>query len=476
MWWNPLDIQISDERSEARSLISRLEIRRGKKAAFAAASFGVAGALAYLPAFAGLSAEARHCLFILVSAAALWVSEAISAYAVALVVMGLEILLLAGLGRKGDSGDYLRYLTPWSSSIIWVLLGGFVLGKAATKTGLDRWLARSVIRTVGTTPRRALLGIMGVGFVLSMFMSNTAATAMLLAVTAPVIEALAPRDPLRRAFLLGVPVSANVGGMGTLVGSPPNAIAAGVLGEVNFSEWMLFGLPPALLLFALSYWLLVRKYEPLDREARVELPDEAGQNAERLPAWRRYVVVGVFTGTVGLWMTSGVHETPMTVVSFLPVVVFAATGVLRPGDVRALPWDVLLLVAGGLSLGATMSDTGLAAWLVERVPVPGSLGATALAFALAIVAMALSNVMSNTAAANVLIPIGVALAHGHARSVAIPIALAASCAMLLPVSTPPNALAFASGELDARDFRAVGLLIGLAGPVVIVAWCWILPT
>jgi len=177
--------------------------------------------------------------------------------------------------------------------------------------------------------------------------------------------------------------------------------------------------------------------------------------------------------TVLLWMTTSWHRTPTPVVSFLPIVVFAAAGVLRPHDIRALQWDVLLLVAGGLSLGAAVTDTGLAAWLVERLPTSG-VSQMALALALSFSAMALSNVMSNTAAANVLVPLGIALAPGFEEGVTIPIALAASCAMCLPVSTPPNALVFATGEVSSRDFLGLGLVLGLIGPLLAVGWCALL--
>jgi len=466
--------QVSDERAEARSLYGRLEIRRGKKGALAAAAFAAAALVAYAPRHESLPAAGRHGLFILVVAAVLWATEAVSAYAVGLLVMGLEILLLGGLGRDGGEERWIRYLQPWSSSIIWLLLGGFVMGRAATKTGLDRWLAQTVLRAFGTVPSRALLGLMCVGFVLSMFISNTAAAAMLLAVVAPVVATLQPGDRLRKGLLLGVPAATNIGGMGTLIGSPPNAIAAGALGgSIDFARWILFGLPPAILLFAVSYLWLRRAHPPSDPATRLVLPriaPDGDAGGEPLPAWRRYLVMLVFCVTVALWLTSGWHRTPTPVVSFLPVVAFAATGVLRPQDIRSLQWDVLLLVAGGLSLGAAISDTGLASWLVQMLPT-SSVSQGALALAIALAAAVLSNLMSNTAATNVLVPIGIALAPGFEEAVAVPIALAASSAMCLPVSTPPNALAFATGELTARDFLGLGVLLGILGPVLAVAWC-----
>jgi solute carrier family 13 (sodium-dependent dicarboxylate transporter), member 2/3/5 len=424
-----------------------------------------------VPAHESLSTAGRHGLFILVVAALLWATEAISAYAVGLVVMGLEILLLGGLGREGAEDRWIRYLQPWSSSIVWLLLGGFVLGKAASKTGLDRRIATTVLSAFGPTPSRSLLGLMTVGFVLSMFISNTAAAAMLLAVVAPVVAGLHPGDPLRKGLLLAVPLATNVGGMGTLIGSPPNAIAAGALGgRIEFARWILLGLPPALVLFAVSYVWLLRVHPARDPARSLVLPRPTIGEGERLPAWRSHLVMIVFAVTIALWLTSGWHRTPTPVVSFLPIVAFATTGVLRPHDIRALQWDVLLLVAGGLSLGAAMTETGLATWLVDRLPTAG-LGRVALAMGLAFAAALLSNVMSNTAAANVLVPIGIALAPGFEEMIAVPIALAASSAMCLPVSTPPNALAFASGEMASRDFLGIGILVGVLGPLLAVLWC-----
>jgi sodium-dependent dicarboxylate transporter 2/3/5 len=235
---------------------------------------------------------------------------------------------------------------------------------------------------------------------------------------------------------------------------------------------MLLGIPPALALFVVSFVWLRRTHPPLDPTTRLVLSPPA-VDGERPSAWRRYLVMIVFTVTVILWMTTGWHRTPTPVVSFWPVVVFAASGVLRPHDIRALQWDVLLLVAGGLSLGAAVTDTGLATWLVELLPTSG-VSQVALALGLALSTVVLSNVMSNTAATNVLVPLGIALAPGFEERVAVPIALAASCAMCLPVSTPPNALVFATGEVTARDFLRLGLLLGVLGPLLTVAWCALL--
>jgi sodium-dependent dicarboxylate transporter 2/3/5 len=460
--------QISEERREIRGLIQRLEVRSWHQAAQALGCLALAGAVSFLPAHAGLSQDGRHALFILVLAAGLWVSEAVAAYGVALLVVALEILLLGELGRDGE--DWSRFLAPWASPLLWLFLGGFVLGMGATKTGLDRWLARRVLMLSGTTPARALFGLMAVGFTLSMFMSNTAAAATLLAIATPIAASRPAGDPWKKAVFLGVAVATNLGGMGTLIGSPPNAIAAGALGGLDafdFTRWMLVGLPPALVLFVVSYAWLSFRYAPSDvSEAR--LPSISVEH--RLPAWRQMLVIGVFGSTLLLWMTGGIHGVPTPVVSFLPITAFAATGILRAQDIRELQWDVLLLLFGGLALGLSVTETGLASWLVEQVPV-SALGRVSLALGAAYATALLSNFMSNTAAANILIPIGVALGHGFEAPMAVSIALSASSAMCLPISTPPNAIAFAGGELGNRDFLGIGLVLAVIAPALAVAWC-----
>ncbi len=469
-------IYVSDERNAIRWLLGRLEVRSWKHGAYAAACLGAALLIAYAPGHAGLSPDARHALFILVFAAGLWLTEAIPAFAVALVVMALEILLLGGLGRPGHKGvEYTRFLAPWAHPLVWLFLGGFVLGHGAARTGLDRWLAERVIAVFGRTRRGLLFGLMLVGFALSMFMSNTAAAAMLIAIAAPMREGLDAKDPMRRAIVLSVPIATNLGGMGSLIGSPPNAIAASAVEAassrpLDFARWMLVGLPPAALLLGVAFWMLSRGVPLAEKGAAVAAARKAATEGQRLPNWRRLVVMITFFTTLALWSTDALHGIPTPVVSFLPITVLSAIGVLRAQDVRGLGWDVLLLLAGGLALGAAVQETGLSSWLVSALPVSGASRIT-LALVLAYAVVVISNFMSNTAAANILVPIAVELGRGHEAVTVVPVALAASAAMCLPISTPPNALAFSTGDLAARDFLRPGVVLGLLAPAVAVAWC-----
>ncbi len=188
-----------------------------------------------------------------------------------------------------------------------------------------------------------------------------------------------------------------------------------------------------------------------------------------MPPWQRPVVAVTFAATVLLWMTGQWHRVPATAVALVPIVVFSSTGILDGRDIRSLSWDVLLLMVGGLALGVGVKETGLAEWLVSALPLEG-MGTAGAILMISYAAVALSNFMSNTAAANILLPIGMALMSGLESHIAVPIALAASAAMCLPISTPTNAIVFAAGRLETRDLLAGGLLIGALAPILSCAW------
>lgn len=460
-----------DSRREANRLLGYLEVTSWRPLAVACACAGLALAAALMPEHAGLNPAGRWALFILVLAAGLWVTEAIPAYAVAMLVIGLEIAIL---GREGgvfatDEHTWKMFVEPWGSPLIWLFFGGFVLARGIQASGLDRWFSGRVLRRFGARPSRVLLGAMAVTFGFSMFASNTATTAMMIAVLSPVVVSLKD-DPFAKGLLLGVPFAANIGGMATLIGTPPNAIAAGSLAAVDpigFARWIGLGLPPAVILLFVAWIFLLRRFPP--RTTGVDLGALSTAMDSRLPSWRRLVVLATFFTTVAMWLTEPLHGVPTPVVAFVPLTVFTVTGVLSSGDIRGLQWDVLLLLAGGLALGVGVSETGLADWLVGKLPTDGA-SPLLLAGIFAVTAMLLSNFMSNTAAANVIIPMGLALAVGSEALVVVPIAFGASLAMCLPVSTPPNAIAYATGDLEGRDFLVGGALVGGVGLCLAVGW------
>ncbi len=454
-----------DERLAAQRLLGRLEVSTIQPLLLFVASFAIGLALAYLFPYDALEPPGRRGLFILFTAAALWVTEAIPAFATGLVVIALSLLLL------GDVAPASVFLAPWASPIIWLFFGGFVLAAAASRTGLDRWLATWILSFTGDTPSRVLAGAMMATFIFSMFMSNTATATMMLTMLLPVLGNLAEENAFRYALPLGIAFAANIGGMGTIIGSPPNAIAAGLLTEVspvNFFMWSVAALPVAVILALICWWFLCRWY-PSNQS--IDLSRLQQSSGLRLPLWQKLLVMIVFAVTLLLWLTSPLHGLPTAIVAFLPIVVLTISKTISADDIRQLPWDVLLLIAGGLCLGEVVERTGLTAYLVRVLPI-ADLGPIALALGLAWTCSVLSNFMSNTAAANILLPLAIALTGGRAELV-MPIALAASAAMCLPVSTPPNALAASKAHLKARDFIPGGVLIGLICAPISVAFCYL---
>ena len=465
-----------DTRREIRRLIGRLEFNSQRALKKTTICLLIALLVTFLPNYIGLNPAAQWTLFILIFAAGLWITEAMPAFAVALIVIALEIAILGrvnGVFATSDT-DWEMFIRPWSSPLIWLFFGGFILAAAASKTRLDRWLVRNVLARFGTNPTSVLFGIMSMTFTFSMFMSNTAATVMMLAVISPVITNLEKDDPAIKAIMIGIPFAANLGGMGTIIGSPPNAIAAGALADIypiNFAQWMLVGLPPAILLAAITWIYLLKRYPSKKQEIDLsKLLDDSYQSAI-LPLWKKLLVLFVFIITICLWLTTPLHGIPTSVISFIPITAFAAVGVIGVNDIRQLPWDVLLLLTGGLSLGVAVSKTGLAEWMVGGLQLSTSM-VIFIAFIFSYFATIISNFMSNTAAANIIVPIGLAVAIGFEPQVVIPIALGASAAMCMPISTPPNALAYASGKISIKDFISGGIIIGILAPLISVLWCF----
>jgi solute carrier family 13 (sodium-dependent dicarboxylate transporter), member 2/3/5 len=474
---------VRDTRRAARRFVASVEFNDVGALLRVLGCLLVAGATAFLPEWQGLDPAARRCLFILVLAAGLWATEAIPAFAVALLVIGLSILMLGrpdGVFVGPDEPDRWQiFIAPFASPLIWLFLAGFILAEAAARTGLDRTLAGAVFRAAGPRATAVLIAAMAITFVLSMFMSNTATAAMMIAVIAPVLRTLPPGHAFRPALPLGIAVAANLGGMGTLVGTPPNAIAAGFItrggAPLSFLDWMLLGLPPAVMLAGGLGAFLVYRYRARDLVLDRRALASAQETGPRAPAWQRGVVVLVFSITLLLWMFG---PAPAAVVAFVPITVLSITGVIGVAEIRQLRWDVLILMAGGLALGVGVTETGLADWLVNGLPIAG-LGLLGAGLAFGLLTAVLSNFMSNTAAANILVPLGAAAAVGIGSApgiLPVIIALSASTAMCLPIATPPNAIAYSTGEINARAFLLPGLLLGLLTPLVTVPWVsWLLP-
>lgn len=423
----------------------------------------------------GFTDSQNYVLFLLFFSIGLWLSEAIPPFAVGLFIMAYLYFTLGNARLNAHPVDVARYVQTFSNSIIWLLLGGFLLAEGMTKTGIDVYFFRFALKLSGKVPKNILLGIMLMTMLASMILSNSATTAMVMASVMPLVRKLG-KNKFSQALLVGIPLAASVGGMGTIIGSPPNAIAVGVLENngisMSFLKWMYFGIPMAVILTLAGWWLLKMLYIKDNHPIEVELPSQELPVEKDMQRKRRIVLI-VLVVSVLLWMTSSFHNITVAAVSVVPIVFLTMTRILTSEDIRKIPWDTLLLVAGGLSLGLGLQDTGLLEHFAKQMLGSG-FSSTIMFLAFAYTTMVFSNIMSNTATSTILIPLGIYMMPEHAAQIAVIIGLSASTALLLPVSTPPNAIAYSTGLLKQKEFFPGGLLIGLLGPLLIVLFAMII--
>ncbi|ODS52673.1 MAG: hypothetical protein ABS36_16655 [Acidobacteria bacterium SCN 69-37] len=435
----------------------------------------IACGVAWLAHVAGWPREQVLATAVLVATVLLWITETLPLFATAFISISLQILLLANpghwrwLGFASGNGPTLRdFMSAAVDPVLLLFFSGLVLSRAAVKTGVDRKLAAVMLRPMTDSPAHLLAGVIAATSFFSLWMSNTATTALMLTLVVPILAQLPAGDPFRKALVVAVPVSANIAGMSTPIASPPNAIAVSYISraglEISFVGWMVIAVPLVLGLLAVTWWWLLRSYRSTTETWRIDLPDAT---LSRRGTW----VIVVALLTFAAWITEPLHGVPASVAAALPVTLFFATTVITRDDVNSLDWDVLILIAGGLALGYTLQVTALDVRLAAVVPVdaPDWVRLAALAGA----TLALGTFFSNTAIASMFVPVAVITASlstsmGVTTYVVVT-AFVASLSMALPMSTPPNAMAYGSDELTSRDFIRTGGLIGAAGTGAIVA-------
>ena len=427
-----------------------------------------------------LPQEATLMAGIFTFAALLWATEALPLFATSLLIIGLEILLLAnpgdwpGLGfETAENPDYRVFLAPLADPVIILFLGGFLMAKSALKEGVDTVLANIVLHMFRGRPMLIILGLMIFTAVFSMFMSNTATTAMMITLVLPIVADLDKDDRLRKGLVLSIPFAANIGGLGTPIASPPNAVASGYLinagYEISFLGWMAAALPFMIGLLLITWLMLAAFFRTSTK--KIEIKETHNKITHR-----GILVMFIFALTVGLWLTDSLHGLPASVVALIPAIGLTTTGLLGRKDYNSLEWHILTLIAGGIALGVGMSMTGLDQTLIDLMPLEGDL----VLGSLLVLTIVMSTFMSNTAAANLLLPIGISFAVSASAlglspiHAGVAIAMAASLAMGLPVSTPPNAIAYAHGILETRDIAIPGVIIGAIGLVLIYLFSGIL--
>jgi solute carrier family 13 (sodium-dependent dicarboxylate transporter), member 2/3/5 len=370
-------------------------------------------------------------------------------------------------------GRFNDYIGTLANPIIILFLGGFMLAEGAVKYNFDKNLTKYLLKPFGTKPGPILIGLMLVTASLSAFMSNTATTAMMMTVIIPIIAQLKPTDRFKTALALSIPIAANIGGIATPIGTPPNAIVIAALQQqqisLSFTEWMGLTMPLVVVVLGLAWLMLMKMFPPQIEDFRV------GGDTKFDKSRRAYVFYGIFLVTVLLWVTESLHSISSSIIALIPIAGLALTEVLEVKDIRRLPWEVLWLVAGGLSLGLYMDHTGLATYMVSTIDWASFSGFAVIAL-FALVAVVMSNFLSNTVTATLLMPLAVSIGILQGSSsldvleLALVIGVGTSLAMVLPISTPPNAIAMSTGMVKTPDMAKSGLVIGIVGILLMLAY------
>ena len=472
----------------------------------------IGGPLLALAVYAALPAEpelpqaARATAAVGVLMAVLWMSEALPLAVTAL----LPIVLFPVVGVAGIK----EATAPFASDVIFLFLGGFMLALAMERWGLHRRIALRIVAFAGTRATRLTLGFMAATAFLSMWVSNTAATMVMLPIGRSIVElSFGPAGSSTRAgeggashgrefatgLSLAIAYAASIGSLSTLIGTPPNLLLRGYLSrafqlELGFGQWMLFGLPLSVVLLGVTWLLLTRVLHPM---GSTEIPGGRPlirRELEGLGPMSRgeRTVAAVFAGTALAWILreplagvealvraapwvarltdAGIAVTAVVLLFAIPVTRRRGEAALDWETARKLPWDVLLLFGGGLSLAAAVQSTGLADSIGEAVAALRTLPLPLLVGAVVAVVILLTELTSNTATAATFLPLlgGVAVATGIAPTqLTVPAALAATCAFMLPVATPPNAIVFGSGYVTLGQMARAGILLNLVAAVLI---------
>ena len=409
-----------------------------------------------------------------------WTTSVVAIVAILLTTSNKGLGFLMAKDNLGELTNYKSIMAAFADPVIMLFLGGFVLAFAATKVGLDVQLAKVMLKPFGKNPKTVLLGVLLVIGIFSMFMSNTATAAMMLTFLTPVLATLPKDGGGRISLALAIPIAANLGGMGTPIGTPPNAIALGALQDagynITFVGWMIRMVPYVIVMLLFAWFLLMKLY-PFKAKS-IELKIE-GAPIKTTP-FQKYVVWVTFALTIILWVGESLFKVNSNIVAMIPFAVFSATGILKAKHLEHINWAVLWMVAGGFALGTALNQTGLATTLIKTIPF-ASWNALVVMLVGGLICYFLSNFISNSASANLVVPIlmvvGKAIAGnpesaesfsalGGVSAMIIGVAICASLAMCLPVSTPPNALAHSTGMITTKQMATVGMIVGIVGLVL----------
>lgn len=456
----------------------------------------VAGVMLVLPAPAGLSAAGWAVGAVGLWMAVWWMTEAMPLAATAL----LPLAVMPLLGVRSVEATAPDYAHP----LVILFLGGFLLAQAMHASGLDRRLALTVLRLVGTGPRALIGGLMAVTAFLSMWVSNTATAMVMLPIALSIVATLradaeAHAERIAPPLLLGIAYGATIGGMGTIIGTPPNALFAAYMAEsygieVGFLRWMMIGVPLVLVMLPLTWLVLVHLAFRVPSQTSGLAAAAVREAASALPPMSRAerMVGTLMVAVAAAWLfrpliaevVPGISDAGIAMVGavllfLLPVDLRRGHFLLTWSQAAQIRWDVLILFGGGLALAAAIGDSDLARWMGERLAGLGALPTVLLLLVIGMLIVLVGELASNTAMAAVFLPVAGATAVGlgePAFMLALPVALFATLGFMLPVGTPPNAVIFGSGALEMRHMLRAGAILDVIGILVVTAAILLLGT
>ena len=444
----------------------------------------------------GVSAAANTVLAVAVLMVVLWVSESLPMAVVAL----FPLVLFPVLGISPIDATASSYANP----VIFLFMGGFMLGLAIEKWNLHRRIALNIVKLTGTSGDRIVLGFIIATGLISMWLSNTATTMMMFPIAMSVVAVIRENhahqkgtDNFALAVMLAIALASNFGGIATIIGTPPNVAYAAFIykkygTEVSFLNWMLICAPLAILLLLSLYWVMVKWLYPNgmkeDEATRRLIHSEVEALGKMSPAEKR--VLAVFLLTATLWITRslinslGIIKLDDNMIALIGgIALFMVPsgkspkeGLLVWEDTKRLAWGILLLFGGGIALASALEKAGLieslGQWFAQF-----AFNRLVLIFLVTLVSLFVSELMSNVAQVIVFAPVVTSLAEAaglHPLHLGIPMTLAASCASMLPMGTPPNAIAFSSGYIKLNQMTRVGLVMNIVSVILITLFCWLL--
>lgn len=422
----------------------------------------LAAVLAYVLPL-GLEGDAHTMLFVMVFVALLWITESAPSYATAIFAAFLMILLV-GLEPKDV---FAQYFDP----VIVLLLGGFVIAVAISKYGLDEYIAYKIISRAGSKPTTVIFALIATSTLISMWISNsaTAAIVMPIALVILVKNRMKPgKSNFGKAAVLAVGYGATIGGIGTIIGSTPNIIAAKFLHDsghaFGFFEWFYRGFPFMLVLMLAGWFVLIKIYKPEKKNIKLHKKSLMMTKDQKK-------VLAIFALTIFLWITENIHGISNSVVALIPIVLYYFSGILDTKDFMKVDWPTLLLIGGGLALGmgihATTLDTSFASALLDLTSIHSIF---ALFLLLGVLGVIMTSVVSNTTAAAIYLPIVVALASSFGAGIADVVVVAAigvSLDFVFPFGTPPTAIAYGTKFVSTKDIAKAGIIISVIGVLLL---------